>query len=292
MSENLKVIYNNFVTSSNVTASSSAGGTTPASNLAAYPKGLVWRSGATTTAILLVNLGSSVLVDGVILPFTNLTSAATIQVIGYSTAPTLGGTVAVPTISGGTVEFDTTAIDACPWERVVPWGTGSIPAGANTYAYGGGQCARCWIPVGMQEAVTHLTIQITDASLSYIEASHLVVGKSWSPKYNTSYGLSLTPTDTSTSQRAVSGDLYTNRGTLSNILKMDLKYMDSTDKLNFLNICRTNGLSKPLFVSLFPEDEDPAKERDFQIYGKMSSLDSIVHSTYTIYSTQVSIEEL
>ncbi len=291
MSNNLRIIYDNLALSSTITASSTAG-STAAANLKVNQKGLVWRSGATTNAILLVSLGSSKLAQGIILPFTNLTSIATIQVIGYSSAPTLGGTLGTPTISGGTVEFDTGAVLACPWDATVPWGSGSIPSGSNTYAYGGGQCARVWIPIGMQEVVTHLTIQIIDTSLSYIEASHLVVGEYWSPRFNTSYGITLSPVDNSEHQRAMSGDLYTNRGTIVSKLTFELKYMTSEDKYKLLSLFKGNGISRPLFVSVFPDDDDPEKERDFQIYGKLSTLDSIVHPTFMTYSSQINLEEI
>lgn len=291
MSDNLRVIYDNKFDAATLSVSSTASSATSVANLKLNKKGLIWRTASTTKAIILATI-SSYTITGVVLPYTNLSSAATMQIIGYTGSPTISGTIGAPTISGGTITFDTTAVACCPWEPAIPWGAESIPAGANTYAYGGGQCARVWIPEGIQAAATTIAIIIEDVSLSYIEASRVIMGSHWSPKYNTSFGLSITPKDSSSHNRTIAGDLDTVRSTMSESLTFELKYMDSADKVQFRKLARSNGISKPLFISLFPDDIDSTKEQAFQIYGKLSQLDSLAHPVFEMYSSSITIESI
>jgi hypothetical protein len=236
---------------------------------------------------------------GIIIPFCNLSSVATIRVRGYTgTTPTHTGTTAVPTISttGATTVFDTGAINACPYQQLGLWNWGSVPLGVNSYSYGGGTYARVWLPstaVGL--AVTSLSIEIEDTSNSaqYIEASRLIIGRHWSPKFNTSFGLSNTIKDLSSHVRSESGNLVTVRNTSYNSLSFDLQWLDASDRLEMMRILKGNGLSKPLFISLFPDNStDWAKEQTHQIYGKLSQLPGVTHPIYEMYSSTIDIEEI
>jgi hypothetical protein len=282
MSTKLRVIYQNLADSATITASPTASGVTSTANLIKDSKSLVYR-GAGTSVTLTVNLAASSIVGGVAIPFCNLTSTATIRVRGYSAA---SGT--------GTLLFDTSTMDACPYQPLGLWAWGSIPLGLNTYAYGGGTYARCWLPNNEQLACLSLVIDIVDTAntTGFIELSRLVVGAYWSPKYNTSFGLSAVPKDMSEHARTESGDISTNRGVRYNTLNFDLKYMDPSDRTEFAKIMRGSGLPKAMFVSLFPEDADPGKEQLHQIYGKLSQLGGISHPMYEMYSTTVDIEEV
>ena len=291
MSDNLRIIYDNKFDSATLSVSSTASSSTSVANLKSNKKGLVWRTASTTKAIILATI-SSYTITGVVLPYTNLSSAATIQVIGYTGSPTISGTVGAPTITGGTAVFDTTAIACCPWEPIQPWGAESIPAGANTYAYGGGQSARVWIPEGIQAAATTIAIVIEDTSLSYIEASRVIMGSHWSPRFNTSFGLSIATKDLSAHSRTIAGDLDTIRSTRSQAMTFDLKYLDYLDRTEFLKIVKGNGLPKPLFISLFPEDADTGKEQAFQLFGKLSQLDPLTHPVFEMYSSSITIESI
>lgn len=306
---NLRIIYQNVVdvSTTTITASSTAVvGNTPASNMKLDSKSLVWRSGSVTTATvnglytakanLVVSLASSN-IGGVILPFCNLSSAATIRVRGYTgTAPTLGGTVDAPTTAAtGTLRFDSGVVMACPYQVLGLWNWGTLPLGVNSYSYGGGTYGRVWIPLASQAACTSLLIEIVDSQNQspYIEASRLVIGSYWYPKYNTSFGLSSTTKDLSAHTRTESGDLVTNRGISYRSMNFDLKYLVPSDRLEFTRILRGNGLPRPLVISLFPDNsEDWDKEQAHQIYGKLSQLPDLVHPMFEIYSTTVDIEEI
>jgi hypothetical protein len=304
---NLRIIYQNAVdaTTATITASSEASASTPVSNLKLDPKSQVWRSGSTTTAIsngvytakanLVVVFAALTTVGGVVLPFCNLSSLSTIRVRGYTgTAPVMLGTVDTPTVTtAGTLVFDTGTILACPYQPLGLWDWGTQPLGVNSYSYGGGTYARAWVP--SKPSCTSLLIEIVDTAnySPYIEASRLIIGNYWSPKYNTSFGLSNTYRDLSSNTRSESGDLISNRGVIYNSLSFDLSYLTPSDRLEMSRILKGNGISKPLLVSLFPDNStDYAKEQAHQVYGKLSQLSGIQHSMFDIYGTQIEIEEI
>jgi len=289
---NMRILYNNIVdlATTTLTGSSSASGGTGASNMKLDTKSKVWRSGTTTHAIILATF-SSTTPAAVVLPLCNLTSTATIRVIGYSSAPTLTGTVGSPTITGGTSVFDTGVIDACPYTSVGYWDWTST-TNVNMYAYGGGTCARVYIPENIRTACTSITVDIVDSAntYNYVEVSRLLIGPIWEPTFNTSFGLSTATEDLSSSKRTVSGDLGTVIAPRFDTLTFDLKYMDIEDRVQATRILKGNGKARPMFVSVFPEDEVPEKEQAHQLYGKLADSFSISHPIFEMYSTQVKLE--
>lgn len=310
---NLRIIYANkldelpFTASSNTVAvntgttlicSSAASAVTGAVNLTVNAKSKAWRSATTSTtsvkANMVISFTAATIIGGVILPFCNLTNVATIRVRGYTgTAPTLGGTVDTPTTSiTGTQVFDTGIIAACPQQVLGIWDFGATPLGLNSYAYGGGTYGRVW--VDNQTSCTSLLIEIVDTNPSkYIEVSRVVVGPYWSPRYNTEYGLTMGQNDTSAHNRTESGDLVTTRGVQYRTMNFNLNYLVPSDRTQLLGILKGNGMAKPLFVSLFPNNSDDyAKEQEHQIYGKLSQMSDITHQMFQMYSTTIDIEEI
>ena len=307
---NLRIIYNNILdlSTTSILASSTASTTsTPISNLKLDSKSQVWRSASTgvlngdnsgtytTRANLVVTLSSSI-IGGVILPFCNLSAAATIRVRGYTGAAAGAGAAGTNTpigTAGGTQQFDTGKIAACPYQNFGLWNWGAVPLGVNSYSYGGGTYARAWAPT--QLACTSILIEIEDTQNSnqYIEVSRIVAGSYWSPKYNTSFGLSTGSQDLSQHERSESGDLITNRGIRYRNMKFELAWLPPADRVEFTRILRGNGLPRPLFISLFPNNtEDYEKEQAHQIYGKLSQLSDITHPIFEMYSTSIDIEEI
>lgn len=286
---NLIVLYDNLVdlASTTITASSTAGGTTVA-NLRLDTKSLVWRSSATSATFLLA-FSAATNIKAVALPFCNLTATATIRIRGFTSNPTLSGT----TVVGGTQVWDSGITNACPWNSPVEAGLVTPPSGVSVYSYGGGKHARCYTPVNT-DLVTGVTIELVDTSNTsgYIEISRMLVGSYWTPQYNTSYGMSIELVDTSKHERTESGDLVTSRSPIFNKLTFDLKYLNTDDRANLIKIIKYNGLTKAMFVSLFPYDDDEYKERDYQIFGKLSALSPITHPIYSMYSSQLTLEEV
>jgi hypothetical protein len=300
---NLRVIYNNLIdlSATTITPSSTASGTVTTANLKLDPKSQVWRtasySGPTgVKANLIVNLVSNYVVGGIILAFTNLSPEAYIRVRGYTGAlPTTDTGVSGPAVTpGGLTVFDTGNVVAVGQQNLGGWQWGSEYLGPTAYTTRRNY-AKVWIPPTSQVGCTSLSIEITDPYCidQFIEASRLIIGPYWSPKYNTSFGLSATPIDMSTSERTESGDLITTAGIIYNKMTFDLKYMDKGDRTSFNTMIKTVGTRRPIFISLFPDNsEDVGKEQTYQMYGKLSSLYGIEHPIFEMYSSQVEMEEI
>lgn len=254
----------------------------------------------TFKANLLATFSAPVVIGAVVLPFTNLSKTASITVRGYlsnssAVYPGIGSGVTNPAITttGVTEKFSVTAL-AAPYSLAGEWSWGGSGIGVNSFAYGGGTYARVYIPPAVQTLCNSIVIEISDQYNTdrYIECSRLLIGQYWSPKFNTQYGLNTTVTDLSTNERSESGDLVTNKAAMFNKLNFDLGYLTASDRNNLLNILRGSGTSKPVFVSLFPEDSDLEKERSYQIYGKLVQLSPVQNQILEFYSSSIEIEEV
>lgn len=251
-----------------------------------------------TKANLILTFSSLQAVRLVALPFTNLSTSSIIRVRGYSgTAPSTQLLTDNPVVTAGTSTiFDTGYVPGVPYSLSGDWSWGATSIGVNTFGFGGGTYARVWNSAANPNC-TSLSIEIHDKILTtssekYIECSRLVVGDYWTPQYNTEYGLTTTMSDTSTNQRTEAGDLITNRGTKYNKINFNMGYLSYTDRDTLLSIMRGAGVSKPLFISLFPQDTDTGKERAHQVYGKLTGLSSIQHYALGFYSSSLELEEI
>ena len=294
---NLRIIYENWVDllpQGGIEASSTASGSTT-NNLKLDTKSKVWKSGA-STASLKMNLGGKK-IGGVVLAFTNiLSNTATIRVVAYPSEPSFNGNQ-LPLPPTQTITFNTGLVACCPWNNLnlAAWGTN--PVGSSNYSYGGGTYARVWIPEEYQDdTVQWLGIQVTDPGGSNIEVSRLIVGPYWSPRFNTEYGVSAGIEDMSEHSRTESGDLITRRGPRYKTLNFGLQYLHQADRKEMTRIFLGNGISKPLFVSIFPDstgtDIDFQREGLHQIYGKMKQIPGISYDYYELYATSMELEEV
>ena len=256
---------------------------------------------ATFKVNLMATFSAPTIVGAIIMPFTNLTKTATITVKGYTGTtplvfPTIGSGVTSPAISivNCTQVFSVVNSLCAPYSLSGDWSWGSSGKGVNSFSYSGGTYARVYIPLASQIACTSIVIEISDQynTDKYIEVSRLIIGNYWTPIYNTQYGLTGTINDLTTNERTESGNLVTNRGAKFSTLNFDVGYLTAADRNNLFSIFRGSGTSRPLFVSLFPEDTDLEKERDFQIYGKLSGINPITHSTLDLYSSSLEIQEV
>ena len=250
---------------------------------------------------LMATFSAPTIVGAIIMPFTNFTKTATITVKGYTGTtplvfPTIGSGVTSPAISTAfcTQVFSVVNSLCAPYSLSGDWSWGSSGKGVNSFSYSGGTYARVYIPLASQIACTSIVIEISDQynTDKYIEVSRLIIGSYWTPIYNTQYGLTGTINDLTTNERTESGNLVTNRGAKFSTLNFDVGYLTAADRNNLFSIFRGSGTSRPLFVSLFPEDTDLEKERDFQIYGKLSGINPITHSTLDLYSSSLEIQEV
>jgi hypothetical protein len=275
----LRIIYDNLADSGTVTATSTAG-SLAATNMQIDKKSKVWRS-VGTTATLKCSWSSSKSINSIVFAFCNFSSTATVVARLYDTTV------------GGTPLYTSPSTLITPSVSAEYWGNGSQPLGVNSYSYGFTQHARLWL-ANTYTTVKRIELDVTDTSNTsgYLEVSRLILGNYWAPTYNTGFGIPMTSVDAGTQTRAQSGDLVSSVSYKYKKLSIDLAWMLAPDRVRLQSMLQNNGISKGVFLSVFPEDTDPFKEQTYQIYGKLPNSVTISHPMHTIYSTQIELEEV
>ena len=188
-----------------------------------------------------------------------------------------------------TYAYDSGVQPACPAPAVGLRGWTPAQA-ASAYAYGGGACARMWLPAAVQ--ATGLAIDIADPNnlQGYVEAARLVAGPYWSPTYNAS-DASMTIVDTTSLYRTDAGDQGAEAGYSYRRVPVNLSAMPAADRTAFVNIVR-NSTAYPILLSVYPESSDLALERDHMVYGRRSKGSDVALQYAASYSTTIEIEEI
>lgn len=276
---NLRIIYDNAIDRVLTLTTSNTAGSLVADNMRIDKKSKVWRS-TTLTPSITATWTNAEFLDGLVLPFTNLTSACTIRVTGFTN------------VADASPVLDTGFVLAAPYTALGLWSWGTVPLGVNAYSYGFNSYARIWF--NTTYTLKKIVIEISDPTNAsgYVEVGRVVAGKKWEPEYNTGYGIPVTNIDTSTNERTESGDMITNIGNRFKKISFDLAYMSAADRVSFNIIMKQNGVSKPVFISLFPNDTDAEKEQTYQIYGKMPQMSAMSITNPIQYSSQIEIEEI
>lgn len=269
---NLRVVYDNAANRSTVTATTTAGTLVPA-NLITDLKSDIWRSTATTATVTLT-WPTAETINMVALAFASLTATCTVRVRGY-TLPGDPGSV-----------FDTGTV--LPFQN----NFGATLA-ANQYGFGGGVTGAVWF-TGAN--VRQVTILVTDTSnaLGYVEAARVIAGNYWAPTNNCEVGAEVTAMDMSKQERSDAGDLRTDRGPRYKAMTFDLTFMPQADRNSLWRILLGNGMSKPVFVSLTPDQlaADSAEEQLLQLYGKLTRVAGIKYMQVNQFNSRMEIEEV
>lgn len=151
--------------------------------------------------------------------------------------------------------------------------------------YGGGKYVVAYLT--NVSARTSFTVTFNTS----VKVSRFIVGNYWSPQHNIPFGITAGYTDTSTSERLQSGDLYSTPGPRNKVMQFALEYLTDSDKYEFFSILKNVGKLGCIFVSAFPEDSDKNREQMYSIYGKLTNLNGISYAQYTRYTSSVDLEE-
>ena len=270
---NLRILYNNLLNSSASLVADTTTSGFPITNTTKDTKGIVWRSTGSPATVTITWTTPQTL-SCVVLPFNNLTNAATTQVQLYDD-PSAGNLL----LNTGSVVSNFQILDT-NGSGTYKYSYGSTPVAVNYFAQ----------TAGVRRLV--LTINNINTLDGYIELSRILCGDYWSPAYNTEYGLTVSINDTSTNSRSQAGNLVTDIGTIHKSINFSLPFLLTGDLFILSKILLLNGMKTPVFVSLFPEDSDTNKEAIYQIYGKLSSSSTITNTNYLIYGSSMSIEEV
>ena len=275
---NLRILHDNAANRVSSLSASTTSGSLAAANLLTDRKAEVHRATATSVTYT-ATWASPELMSMVALAFANYTSTATIRVRAYTLAADASPAV------------DTGAVLACGYSPLGLWPWGTVPLGVNAFSYGGGTYGRAYFTAGAYEKLV-IDIVDVDQPAAYVEASRLIVGAYWAPEYNPGYGATARVNDTTANSRSQSGDLRSDVGTVSRSLPVDLERIVPTDRARLWNILRGSAKSGPVFISLFPEDDDPELEQAHQLYGKLASDLAISHPMFGNFSAPLEVEEV
>ena len=255
---NLRVVYQNVTDTATITASSTSGSYS-VNNLKTEYKSQFHRS-TTTSVEYTLTWASNQTIQCVVLPCTNLSSTATLQVRLYNATTALTNELISGADSGTVLANQFTGISEF-----------SNPNG-NLFAYGAVTKTVHWFSTPYT-TVRALKITLTDTNnpVGYIDCARIICGSFWEPTYNASKdNLVLSTTDTSETSRNDAGDLISEPGFIYDSVQLNLDVLTDTDRDTLLKIIKKLGVSQNFLLSLFPENRT-SNELQYLIYGKRSN---------------------
>lgn len=192
-----------------------------------------------------------------------------------------------------TYTYDSGTVLFCPAPYKIIHGLTTAQA-VSAYAYGGGKYACLWFP--SKQAATGLAIDIVDTNNAqgYVEVSRLICGDYWAPT-NSVVDVSNTTlqvVDTSSHTRTDAGDLYTYVGTKHRKQAINMPSIDSVSRKQLWDIMFGNGMSKPMFISLYPGNSDASLEANHMLYGKLSTSPVMSTPYFSYAAATIEIEEV
>lgn len=270
--KNIRLLTNNAADRATITVANTAAGM-GADKLKTDIKGEVCRVLA-GSANLVLTWPALETVGAVVIPASNLGPSSTIRVRAYLDA------------AGTTLLADSGIKFAAPGTILEYWDF-SQPLNVNLFADGAAPITACYLPE--QVAARRVEIAITNPDNTFIDISRLVAGGYHALKYNPDYGATVGTLDLTKNTRAASGDIKTDWGPKASNMTFDLGWIDNSDREKVRQLI-AKGVGRFMFVSIFPENDDPVLERDYSIYGKPSQAGSMTYSLFNLHSSQFQIE--
>lgn len=255
MSNKLRILTRNVARATGVTASSTSGAYA-ASNLLTFDKTKVWRAPGTSATLS----GSSA----------TLQTASSLHQPHCNYSPTATGKLTLYNDQAKTSVarvVDTRLICPEPAAEIDGWAAAQA---ANAYDQGGGAWARMWFP---ETAFRAWSFDISDASNAQgaLEAADLFIGPAWSPLYDIEPGGAGTvQRDTSEQIRTAAGSLLAQAGFCYDEMTLDLAMLNEADRKAARALLRAVRRRVPFIASLWPDDNDAARERAHSIYGLLT----------------------
>lgn len=270
--KNIRLLTNNAADRATITVANTAAGM-GADKLKTDIKGEVCRVLA-GSANLVLTWPALETVGAVVIPASNLGPSSTIRVRAYLDA------------AGTALLADSGIKFAAPGTILEYWDF-SQPLNVNLFADGAAPITACYLPE--QVAARRVEIAITNPDNTFIDISRLVAGGYYALKYNPDYGATVGTLDLTKNTRAASGDIKTDWGPKASNMTFDLGWIDNSDRERVRQLI-AKGVGRFMFVSIFPENDDPVLERDYSIYGKPSQAGSMTYSLFNLHSSQFQIE--
>jgi len=266
---NIRIIYDNVANSATITASTTAAGFS-VDNLKTDQKSSVHRSsGANVTYTL--TWTNAVTIQAVALPATNLISSDQIRVRLYTE------------VADAVAVADTGTVSACAGKSQL------LADGITSFNYTSffrGTASKTSLWFSEPYSIKRMLITITSASA--VDCAKIVCGKYWESTRQVSNGISLGIEDASNIVYTRTGDMYTDIKYIKDSMNFELSMINDTDRVSLLNLLRKYGKSNPVYICVFPDNNNPEITQNYSIYGTLDP-SSINYMIFNNYNTSLSI---
>lgn len=277
MTSNVRMIIRNDADAAVLTASPAMEATLPVTHLQDPSRARVAQTTGLATQEIKGAWSAPKGVSGCVLARHNLTSSGTWRLQVYSDA------------AWTTQVYDSGAVVSWPAKSLgdIEWGID--PLGATVFTGWGQAFSSLWFP-----PVTGQSFKITLADPTnpdgYLRAARLFMGSYTQPLFNFSYGVSLGWKEDTQQTRTDGGTLRSDAREPYRILRFSCKWLSETDRPKFLDIGRTVGMRKDIFVSCFPGAAG-MKERDYAMPAKLVRPVEHDHNFVGNYIEEFELEE-
>lgn len=262
-----QILFDNLLHNAALSTTSTQVSGFPIANLKSN-KGQVFRVNGNTSNIRM-SWTTPQTIKCIAIPFSNLSSNATITVIGYS-----DNSFTDQVFSSGAVRPILTNVASTPVSK-----------------FQRKQSPIFRVLISRVSNIRSVSITITDTSLSNIDISTIVCGDTWSPTYGINFGVNMSINKTDSNRRTQAGNTYTDKGHSIKNMSIPINTLSTSDRSTLIRSLQKVGTSSPILVLAFPSSDDINKEYLYQIYGTISGSATISNSTYFTYATSLTIEE-
>lgn len=278
MSNNMRVVYENYIDTATLSASPAMVATLPEENLQKLSRSRVARTTSLAQQQILGNLASTKLVSSLVLWRHNLSASATMRLELFDGAGQTGNTV-----------YDSGTIETSTYKSLGDLNWGIDPFEASVFDAWGVYWSVLWFAPA---AASSFRITLNDSSNAdgYMEITRAILGPYIEPFFNPSYGMRLGWQETSKQERTDGGTLHSDPSSNFRNLEFSLDMLTETDRPKFLEFTRLVGKRKDFFISVFPE-VGGEQERDYCMLAKLVQDSSHTSSFYAHFSQALKMQE-
>ncbi|MDI3259469.1 MAG: hypothetical protein QJR02_07210 [Sinobacteraceae bacterium] len=191
---------------------------------------------------------------------------------------------------GGALVYDTGLVYI---DSPIAWGSfswGDGPWARNRYSGWPQPCAIVW-PSRISARSLSIAISDPDNADGFLQAARLFVGDYLSPATNVSWGVKLTWKDDSEQVRTDGGSLIGDARETYRQIVMSCDWLTDDERAQFSELARIAGKSRDVLLSVYPQNADPNKERDYQFAAKYSDTPDMVSPFFGYHAHQMTFTE-
>lgn len=144
---------------------------------------------------------------------------------------------------------------------------------------------------GAVNAIQSINIEITQIAQS-TDIGRLIIGNYIEPNYNLSFNHSLEWIEPTKQYRTEGGTLRSDIGIPVRKINFNLNTIDAEDRTTLSQTMRTVGKRRDFYLSLFPEDTDLDKKKEYSGIVKLTKTPSMIEHAPLYYKSKYEMEEV